>query len=341
MAKAGKKRGQNTQSKTGKGEVATSVSRSADAGNDSGDGSRLPEASKPQQGVERGLYIVATPIGNARDITLRALDVLRHADVIACEDTRVTGKLLHIHGIQHGKLVSYHEHNADRAGPRIMEHLDSGEIVALVSDAGTPMINDPGFRLAAQCRDAGFPVHAIPGASAVTNALVLAGLPTDRFMYCGFPPPKQGKRRTWLGAFANTDATLVFLESPQRLAASLADMSDIFGPRPARVLREMTKMFEEVRPGTLDELARHYEVAGPPKGEVTLVIGGPLDDGAPDDSDIEERLRAALETESVREAAARIAAETGLPRRDLYNRALAIKAGPSKPGHQSRGKNLE
>lgn len=327
MAKAGKKRGQNTQTKAGKEEVATSVSRSADAGDNSRDGSPLPEASKPQQNLERGLYIVATPIGNARDITLRALDVLRQADVIACEDTRVTGKLLHIHGLEHGKLISYHEHNADRAGPRIMEHLNSGEIVALVSDAGTPMINDPGFRLAVQCRENGFPVHALPGASAVTNALVLAGLPTDRFMYCGFPPPKQGKRRTWFGTFTNVDTTLVFLESPQRLASSLADMSDILGPRPARVLREMTKMFEEVRPGTLDELAKHYAEAGAPKGEVTLVVGGPLDDGVPDEDDVDARLRTALETDSVREAAARIAAETGLPRRDLYSRALAIKAG--------------
>jgi 16S rRNA (cytidine1402-2'-O)-methyltransferase len=326
MAQASKKRGQESHRKTENGEVATSVSRSADDGRNMRDGSRLPEASKPQQGLERGLYIVATPIGNAADITLRALDVLRRADVIACEDTRVTGKLLHIHGLKHGRLVSYHEHNADKAGPRLMEHLNSGEIVALVSDAGTPMINDPGYRLAEACRNAGIPVHALPGASAVTNALVLAGLPTDRFMYCGFPPPKQGKRRTWLGGFAKVDATLVFLESPQRLAASLSDMADIFGPRPARVLREMTKMFEEVRPGALDELARHYEQAGHPKGEVTLVVGGPLEDAAPSEDDIDARLRAALASESVREAAARIAAETGLARRDLYNRALAIKA---------------
>lgn len=330
MAPADKKRGQKShrkiQTKAGNGEVATSVSRSVDAGRNTGDGSRLPEASKPQQKFEHGLYIVATPIGNAADITLRALDVLRHADVIACEDTRVSGKLLHMHGVDHGRLVSYHEHNAARAGPRLMEHLNSGEIVALVSDAGTPMINDPGYRLAEECRAEGIPVHAVPGASAVTNALVLAGLPTDRFMYCGFPPPKQGKRRTWLGPFAAVDATLVFLESPQRLAASLSDMAQILGPRPARVLREMTKMFEEVRPGTLDELARHYTDAGPPKGEVTLVVGGPLGEGAPDANDIDARLRGALETESVREASARIAAETGLSRRDLYNLALAIKA---------------
>ncbi|MEQ8319548.1 MAG: 16S rRNA (cytidine(1402)-2'-O)-methyltransferase [Rhodospirillales bacterium] len=334
MAQSGKKRGDKTHlknsTKAGSGEVATSVSRSADAGRNTEDGSRLPGASKPQQGLERGLYIVATPIGNAADITLRAIDVLRRADAIACEDTRVTGKLLHIHGIDHGRLISYHEHNAERAGARIMEHLDQGEIVALVSDAGTPMINDPGYRVAELSREAGHNVHAVPGPSAVTNALVLAGLPTDCFMYCGFPPPKQGKRRTWLGGFAAIDATLVFLESPQRLAASLADMADIFGPRPARVLREMTKMFEEVRPGTLVDLAAYYQDAGPPKGEVTLVVGGPDGDSAPSEDDIEARLRQALETDSVREAAARIAAETGLPRRELYNRALAIK-GKDEP----------
>lgn len=326
MAQAGKRRGARSQAKAGKRGEETSASRSIDAGRGTGDGSRSPEASKPQQDLAHGLYIVATPIGNAADITLRALDILTRADVIACEDTRITGKLLNLHGIQHGKLVSYHEHNASRAGPRLMKHLNSGEIVALVSDAGTPMINDPGYRLAGLCRDAGIPVHAAPGPSAVTNALVLAGLPTDRFMYCGFPPPKQGKRRTWLGEIAAVDATLIFLESPQRLAAALADMADVLGPRPACMLREMTKMFEEARHGTLDELVRHYEAAGAPKGEVTLVVGAPEASGAPDAGDIDARLRELLRTESVREASSRIAAETGIARRDAYNRALAIKA---------------
>ncbi len=326
MAQSGKKHGTRSQAKAGKRGEETSASRSIDAGRGTDDGSRSPEASKPQQRLAHGLYIVATPIGNAADITLRALDILTRADVIACEDTRVTGKLLKMHGIQHGKLISYHEHNASRAGPRLMEHLNSGEIVALVSDAGTPMINDPGYRLAELCRDAGIPVQAAPGASAVTNALVLAGLPTDRFMYCGFAPPKQGKRRTWLGDIAQTNATLVFLESPQRLAASLADMADILGARPACVLREMTKMFEEARHGTLDELARHYESEGAPKGEVTLVVGAPEAAGAPDAGDIDARLRTLLQTDSVREASSRVAAETGIARRDAYNRALAIKA---------------
>lgn len=326
MAQSGKKRGARSQAKAEKRGEETSASRSVDARHGSVDGSRLPEASKPQQRLAHGLYIVATPIGNAADITLRALDILSRADVIACEDTRVTGKLLHLHGIAHEKLISYHEHNAAKAGPRIIEHLNSGEIVALVSDAGTPMINDPGYRLVEMSRAHDIPVHAAPGPSAVTNALVLAGLPTDRFMYCGFPPPKRGKRRTWLGEVAAVDATLVFLESPQRLQQSLADMTAVLGDRPACVLREMTKMFEEARHGTLGDLAAHYESAGSPKGEVTLVVGGPLSDGAPDAADIEVRLRDLLQTESVREASSRIAAETGMPRREAYNMALAIKA---------------
>ncbi len=304
----------------------SSVSRSLDAQQITADGSLLPEASKPPQQLTQGLYIVATPIGNAADITLRALHVLKSADVIACEDTRVTRKLLQIHGLDSSRLVSYHEHNADKMGSRIIEQLKSGKIVALVSDAGTPMINDPGYRLAETCREEAIAVESIPGPSAVTNALVLAGLPTDRFMYCGFPPPKQGKRRTWLGGVIAVDATLVFLESPQRLASSLADMADVLGPRAACVTREMTKMFEEVRHGTLPELAAHYAGAGAPKGEVTLVVGGPISDETPDNDDIDARLRTALLSESVREASQRVAMETGLPRRDIYNRALALKA---------------
>lgn len=293
------------------------------------DGSLSSIASKPshrrQNPPQAGLHIVATPIGNASDITLRALDILAQADVIACEDTRVTRKLLSIHGLDTHRLISYHEHNAESAGPKIMEALQSGKIVAQVSDAGTPMINDPGYRIAQQCRDAGIAVHVVPGASAVTAALVLAGLPTDQFMYCGFPPPKSARRRTWLGALLHVDATLVMLESAGRLAASLADMNDVLGPRSAAVTREMTKKFEEVRRGTLAELATHYAGINPPKGEITLVIGAPQGDGVPDAADVEARLRVALATESVREASQRIAAETGLPKRDIYAQALALK----------------
>lgn len=318
--------GKKSQIRSKKSEKSALVSRSISSAQSKGDGNRSPDASKLPQKIDAGLYLIATPIGNASDITLRALDTLKAADVIACEDTRVTRKLLQIHSIKPGKLISYHEHNTEKSTPRIIEHLNSGEIVALVSDAGTPMINDPGYRIAEACRSAGIDVHALPGPSAVTNALVLAGLPTDRFMYCGFPPAKQGKRRAWLGGMLSVDATLVFLESAQRLAASLADMTDVLGPRPACVLREMTKKFEEVRHGNLDELATYYRETGAPKGEVTLVIGGPEEGLELDTDDLDNRLRLALEKESVREAASRLAVETGLSRRDIYNRALAIKA---------------
>ena len=327
--KAPKNTGDEDQNAVGTQQVTASAIESSTQGNSDVDGSLSSITSKPshrrQNPPAAGLHIVATPIGNASDITLRALDILAQADMIACEDTRVTRKLLSIHGLDTHRLISYHEHNAESAGPKIMEALNSGKIVAQVSDAGTPMINDPGYRLAQQCRDAGISVHVVPGASAVTAALVLAGLPTDRFMYCGFPPPKSARRRTWLGALRHIDATLVMLESAGRLGSSLTDMNDVFGPRPAAVTREMTKKFEEVRHGTLAELATHYANAGPPKGEITLVIGAPEGDGVPDAADVEARLRVALETESVREASARIAAETGLPKRDIYTQALALK----------------
>lgn len=318
--------GRKSQSQSDKREKSALASRLVSSEQSKSDGNRLPDVSKLPRNIEAGLYLIATPIGNASDITLRALDTLKVADIIACEDTRVTKKLLQIHSIKPDKLISYHEHNAEKITPRIIEHLKSGKIVALVSDAGTPMINDPGYRIAEACRNEGIDVHALPGPSAVTNALVLAGLPTDRFMYCGFPPARQGKRRAWLGSVLSVDATLVFLESAQRLASSLADMNVVLGPRPACVLREMTKKFEEVRHGSLDELAAHYLEAGPPKGEVTLVIGAPEETQEIDTDDIDARLRTALTKESVREAASRLAVETGLSRRDIYNRALAIKA---------------
>lgn len=292
------------------------------------DRSGPPVASKPTTStsdtIARGLYIVATPIGNARDITLRALDVLRAADVIACEDTRVTRKLLNLHGIQAPRLFAYHDHNAQASGQGLMERLDSGEIVALVSDAGTPLINDPGYPLIQAARDAGHAVHAVPGPSSVINALVLAGLPTDRFFYAGFPPPKSAKRRTWLGEIRAVPSTLVFLESPARIAESLKDMADVLGERPAAVTREMTKMFEEVRRGALSELAAHYADAPTPKGEITLVVGPP-DPAAETEIDLDARLIEALKTDSVREASARIALETGISKREVYNRALELK----------------
>jgi 16S rRNA (cytidine1402-2'-O)-methyltransferase len=269
---------------------------------------------------------VATPIGNAADITLRALDVLARADVIACEDTRVTAKLLAVHGISR-PLVRYDEHTARTAGPALIERVRRGERVALVSDAGTPLISDPGDRLVSGCIDAGLPVLAIPGASAALTALCVSGLPTARFLFAGFLPPRSTARRRELADLAHVKATLVLLESAQRLAAALADMTDVLGPRDAAVARELTKLFEEVRRGTLPDLAEHYRQAGAPKGEVTIVVGPPPSPPPVGEAEAERLLIEALQRLSPRNAATSVANVTGLPRRRLYARAIALKAG--------------
>jgi 16S rRNA (cytidine1402-2'-O)-methyltransferase len=269
--------------------------------------------------------VVATPIGNARDITLRAIDTLKSVDLVACEDTRVTAKLLVIHGIR-AKTIAYHDHNAERVRPLLIERLKHGESVALVADAGTPLVSDPGYKLVRAALEAGVPVTALPGPSAVLTALVLSGLPTDRFLFAGFPPAKTQARRRLLAEVATVPTTLVFMESPQRLAQALADMATALGPREAAVARELTKMFEEVRRGPLPDLAAHYAAAGPPKGEVTIVVAPPGALAAPSVDDVERRLVSALTTASVRDAADQVAAETGLKRRDVYARALRIAA---------------
>ena len=279
------------------------------------------------QSFAPGLYIVATPIGNARDITLRALDLLAQAHVIACEDTRVTRKLLRIHAIDRPTLA-YHDHNAARVRPGLMERLNKGEIVALVSDAGTPLISDPGYRLVRAAQEMGFPVTALPGASAPLAALASAGLPTDRFLFTGFLPGKTVARCRMLADFKTISATLVFFEAAPRLAASLADMAVVLGPRQAAVLRELTKKFEEARHGELDQLAAHYQVAGPPKGEIVVLVAPPDVAAATfAQTEIDALLLAAMAQGSVKDAAAALAEQTGLPRRDLYNRALRLRDG--------------
>lgn len=285
-------------------------------------GKRLPPA----------LYVVATPIGNAADITVRALDVLRAVTVIACEDTRTTAKLLAIHGIANA-LVAYHEHNAKTAGPRLLARIRAGEAVALVSEAGTPLISDPGYRLVERCIAEDVTVVPVPGPSAVLAALAVAGLPTDRFHFAGFAPPRGASRRRFLDRLAGIDATLVILESPRRLAESLGEMVAAFGPREAAVCRELTKLFEEVRRGPLSDLARQYETAGPPKGEVTIVVAPPNEAEAMSDAEVDRRLAEALkEGTAVRAAAERVARGSGRPRRDLYARALALRAAASGTG---------
>lgn len=273
-----------------------------------------------------GLYLVATPIGNAADITLRALALLNHADLIACEDSRVTGPLLKRYGIG-TPLFPYHEHNAAKVRPQLIEKLQAGKTVALVSDAGTPLINDPGYKLVRDCIAAGVAVTALPGASAVLTGLSLSGLPSDRFLYAGFPPPKDSARQKWLAEFKSIAATLIFLESSQRLADSLAAMASVLGPgREAAVARELTKKFEEVRRGTLADLAAHYAEHGPPKGEITLVVGPPPEDAAETSADdLDTALREAMTRLPLRQAVDEVATVLNLARKPVYARALDLK----------------
>jgi 16S rRNA (cytidine1402-2'-O)-methyltransferase len=273
-----------------------------------------------------GLYVVATPIGNLADITLRALSVLAAADVIACEDTRVTSVLLRHYAVApRAPLVAYHDHNAERQRPRLLAALAGGKSVALVSDAGTPLISDPGFRLVRAARGAGHAVYPVPGASSLLAALVASGLPADTFLFSGFLPVKTGARAERLAELGRVPATLVFFESPQRLGASLAAMSHAFGPeRPAVVARELTKMFETAVPGTLGELAARF-ADEPPRGEIVVVVAPPPPAKAASMEEADRVLRALLAGRGVGEAASEAAAVTGLPRRELYRRALALK----------------
>jgi 16S rRNA (cytidine1402-2'-O)-methyltransferase len=292
--------------------------------------SHLAAGSKPAA----GLYLVATPIGNLDDITLRALKILTAADLIACEDTRVTGQLLRLLGIDGGRLTPYHEHNAERARPALLARLRDGAVVALVSDAGTPLISDPGYRLVGDAVAAGLPVTSVPGASAVLTALQLSGLPSDRFLFAGFLPVKSGARRSALAELAAVPASLIFYESPHRLADSLDDMARVLGAeRPAAMARELTKLYEEVRRGRLADLAAHYAAAGPPKGELVLVIGPPAAAAAPTAGELDQRLGQAMAEMSLRDAAAVVAAATGLPKRDVYARAVQLSrhAGDEEP----------
>ena len=293
-------------------------------GPDTAEPSGGPEGSKPTGGpLPRGLYLVATPIGNLRDVSLRALDVLTAADRVACEDTRMTGKLLTLLGID-ADLAPYHDHNADRALPGLVRRMEAGAAIALVSDAGTPSISDPGYRLVRACIGADIPVTAVPGPSAGIVGLILSGLPTDKFLFAGFPPPKPAARRKEFQSLRAAPATLIFQESARRLAASLADMAAALGNREAAVARELTKLHEEVRRGPLRELADHYRTGGPPKGEVVVVVGPPSGETFSDET-VDRMLRDHLQTLRVRDAAAEVAELTGLPRKRLYARALELK----------------
>ncbi len=281
-----------------------------------------------ESGLAPGLYLVATPIGNARDITLRALDVLRDADVLAAEDTRSLRRLMEIHGLAPGgrTFLAYHDHNGAKMRPRLLAELAAGRSVAYASEAGTPLVADPGYQLVREAVAAGHAVTAAPGPSAALAALTVAGLPTDRFLFAGFLPPAAAQRRRSLGELAPVPATLVFYESPRRLAAMLADAAATLGhDRPAAVCRELTKRFEECRRAPLGELAETM-AATPVKGEVVVVVGRGRSETV-SDSVLDEKLEAALGTMSVRDAADTVARETGAQRRHVYQMALRKERG--------------
>ena len=277
--------------------------------------------------LEPGLHIVATPIGNLGDVTLRALAALAGADLIACEDTRVTRKLLDRYGI-HTPVTPYHDHNAAEARPKLLRRLGDGAALVLVSDAGTPLVSDPGYKLVRATQEAGHSVTALPGASAVLAGLAVAGLPTDQFLFAGFLPPKTGARRARIAELARIPATLVFFETGPRIAATLADLAAGLGQkRDAALCRELTKLHEEVRRGDLATLAEYY-AAAEPRGEIVLVVGPPAAAEQPSAEDADALLRNALARTSLKAAVAEVSATTGLPRRQIYQRALALGKDP-------------
>jgi 16S rRNA (cytidine1402-2'-O)-methyltransferase len=267
-----------------------------------------------------GLHLVATPIGNLGDITLRALKVLGEADAVYCEDTRLTRRLMERYGLT-TRLHAYHDHNAEKVRPAILARLGMGETIALVSDAGTPLISDPGYKLVRAAIEAGIDVTTLPGASSVLSALVLSGLPADRFLFLGFLPPKQSARRSALGEIRSVRASLVLFEAPQRLPATLVDLAAILGNRQGAVARELTKLHETVRRGRLEALAEEFATS--PKGEVVIIVGPPEETPAPEE-DIDALLEEALTRESLKTAVAEVTARLGLPRAQVYARALVL-----------------
>ncbi|MCP5381146.1 MAG: 16S rRNA (cytidine(1402)-2'-O)-methyltransferase [Kordiimonadaceae bacterium] len=277
---------------------------------------------KRRNSFSGGLYITATPIGNLGDITGRALDLLNEADLIACEDKRVSGKLLSYYDIKK-PLISYHDHNAMSVMPRLIEELKSGKIIALISDAGTPLISDPGYKLVNECRNEGIMVTSLPGASAVLCALTISGMASDNFLFCGFLPAKTVARQKEIDRFSSVPTTLVYYESPKRILDTLKDLRTVLGNRPAAVCRELTKLYEEVQKGDLDYLIEHFEARQTPKGEIVIIIGQPAKNDQPVD-DLDDALRNALKTLSVKEAVAAVTYMSGRKRKEVYKRALEL-----------------
>ena len=297
--------------------------RRADDPNQRSPASKRGEAGRAA--LAAGLYIVGTPIGNLGDISRRAVTVLSQVDLIAAEDTRTARRLLSALGVAAPRIVRYDDHAGDAERRKLIEALKGGKSVALVSDAGMPLIADPGLKLVRAAQEGGVRTTVVPGPSAALAALALSGLPSDRFLFQGFLPPKEGARRAVLAELAPIPATLIFFESPHRLAASLADMAAAFGRRAAAVTREITKLFEDVRRGPLAELAATFRDSGAPKGEIVIVVGPPAADAiAMAEADVEAELTTALSHMSVRDAVAAVAAATGRKRSQVYALALRL-----------------
>jgi 16S rRNA (cytidine1402-2'-O)-methyltransferase len=273
-----------------------------------------------------GLYVVATPIGNLGDITVRALATLAAAETVLCEDTRTSGKLMERFAIK-TKLSPYHEHNAQKARPHILERLQQGATIALISDAGMPLVSDPGYRLVKEAVELGIPVTACPGPSAVLTGLALSGLPTDRFLFAGFVPQKQGERRRLFEEFAKLKATLIFFESPHRIIETLQDLAMALPGRAVAVTRELTKLHEEVLRGTASGIAEQLAARASVKGEITLLVGPPQEDEAVSDEDLDDAITQALASMPASKAASELAKRFNLNRADIYQRILARKDG--------------
>lgn len=284
----------------------------------------LPPQEKREttESLKPGLYVISTPIGNMRDITLRALDVLCAVDKIACEDTRVTKKLLQYYGIQK-PLLSYNDHSSGKQRGDIVGAIKSGGRIALVSDAGTPLVSDPGYKLVQSLMEEGLYITSLPGASAPLAALQLSGLPSDSFTFAGFLPTKKEARKKALAAWGNTGGTLLFFETANRLLASLEEISHTYGACDVAVVREITKLFEETRAAPVDGLIAHYREQGPPKGEIVIVIG-PRPEKVIGPEETQKLLTDALKTMSIKEAAAYVAEQTGQKKKALYDMALQL-----------------
>ena len=285
----------------------------------------MPEGLSQGMKLRAGLYCVATPIGNLRDITLRALDVLKQADVLLCEDTRVTRKLMRAYQIG-ARLQVYNDHSKEKERARVLGLIREGKVVALVSDAGMPLISDPGYKLVRACGEEGLYVTSVPGASATLSALQISGLPSDKFCFLGFLPSKTGARRKVLEEWAGVNASLIAFETAPRLQSALKDIEETLGAREVSVVREITKKFEEARRGTPEALLQYYEEQGTPKGEIVLVIAPPEKE-AISEEDVKVMLREALGSMKVKAASKYVAEKTGCKTSDLYDMALAITKG--------------